>query len=80
MPSLKPWLCLAVDNEWLQYASGQNVIPHSIYTLQSGLADNFYFFLSYLNKTMYNDLTRRCLTFTFQMAYCSCIFTLQLHT
>ena len=33
MSSLKPWVSLAVDNEWPKYASGRNIIP-SLYSFQ----------------------------------------------
>ena len=29
VPSLKPWMRLAVENEWPKYDAGRNVIPHS---------------------------------------------------
>ena len=33
VPSLKPWMRLAVENEWPKYDAGRNVIPHSIYRM-----------------------------------------------
>ena len=30
MPSLKPWVRLAVEDKWPKYASSRNMFPHSI--------------------------------------------------